>query len=197
MRRETQVAIRQPLHGIAGHPACRGMLIANVSLDVRSSSTGIASSSPPPTTSRLQDRRPHMVLEQRQMRFDVFHAPESWPLRPGQIERADPSEPAMARMSTAPSLESRVSPLASSAFCAPASSPSFNFCAAAARQRSIDESFASGPCSRVTHKRATSAAIETQAAQILSVKSTPGQMQTLRALASSAHGRLDRGDISA
>jgi hypothetical protein len=31
-----------------------------------------------------------MILEQRQMRRDVFRAPKSWPIRPGQIERADP-----------------------------------------------------------------------------------------------------------
>ena len=75
-----------------------------------------------------------------------------------------PSEPATARMSTAPSLESRVSPLASSACCAPASSQSFNFCAAMPRQRRTAESFASGPGSRVIQKRATSAAIGTLAA---------------------------------
>jgi hypothetical protein len=31
-----------------------------------------------------------MVLEQRQMRRDIFRAPQPRPLRPGQIERADP-----------------------------------------------------------------------------------------------------------
>lgn len=31
-----------------------------------------------------------MILEQRQMRFDVFRAPKSWPVRPVRIERADP-----------------------------------------------------------------------------------------------------------
>ena len=34
--------------------------------------------------------RRRIVLEQRQTRRDVFRAPKSWPVRPGQIERADP-----------------------------------------------------------------------------------------------------------
>jgi hypothetical protein len=37
-----------------------------------------------------QSRRGRVVLEQRQMRRDIFRAPKSRPFRPGQIERADP-----------------------------------------------------------------------------------------------------------
>jgi hypothetical protein len=45
-----------------------------------------------PRSHRLgkQSRRRRVVLEQRQMRRDVCRAPTPWPLRPGQIERADP-----------------------------------------------------------------------------------------------------------
>jgi hypothetical protein len=108
--------------------------------------------------------RCRIVLEQRQMRFDIFRAPKPWGIHQGRSSGPIPSEPATARMSTTPSGESRVSPLASSAFCAPASSPSLNCCAAMPSERTAAESFASGPCSRVIQKRATSAAIGTQAA---------------------------------
>ena len=37
-----------------------------------------------------QARRRRIILEQRQMRRDVFRAPKSWPIRPGQIERRNP-----------------------------------------------------------------------------------------------------------
>ena len=49
-----------------------------------------------PTTRRLQHRlgdqarRRRTILEQSQMRVDYFRAPEPRPVRPGQIERADP-----------------------------------------------------------------------------------------------------------
>ena len=39
---------------------------------------------------REQVGRRRIVLEQRQMRRDVFRAPQPRPIRPGQIERADP-----------------------------------------------------------------------------------------------------------
>ena len=110
------------------------------------------------------------------------------PSAQGRSSGPIPSEPEMARMSTAPSLESRVNPLASSTSCAPASSPSLNFCAAIARQRKTAESIASGPCSRLIQNRATSAATGTQAAPRLSVRAIPGQIKTPPARANSARG---------
>jgi hypothetical protein len=66
---------------------------------------------------REQCRRWRIVLEQRN-RFDVFRAQSLGPSAQGRSSGPIPSEPATARMSTAPSLESRISPLASSACCA-------------------------------------------------------------------------------
>jgi len=94
MRHETRVATRQPLNGIAGRPAwgdayCR--CIARRVGVYRKDCEQLT-----PKTSRLQprlreqSRRPRMVLEQRQMRRDVFRAPKPWPFLPGQIERANP-----------------------------------------------------------------------------------------------------------
>jgi len=132
-----------------------------------------------------QARRRRMIPEQRHMRRDIFRAPKSCPSAHGKSSGPIPSEPATARMSTAPSLESRVGPLASSAFCAPASSPSLNFCAATPRQRRTAQSFASRPCSRLIQNRATSAATGFQAAPRLSVRAIPGHIQTPPARASS------------
>jgi hypothetical protein len=124
---------------------------------------------------REQARSWRIVLEQRQVRRDVCRAPKPRSLPPGQVQWRNPSEPATARVNTASSLESRVSPLASSAVRAPASSPSFNFCAAMPRQRRTAQSFASGPCSRLIQKRATFAAIGTQATPRLSVRAIPAR----------------------
>jgi hypothetical protein len=93
--------------------------------------------------------RCRIVLELRQMRFDIFRAPKPWGIHQGRSSGPIPNAQTTARMSTTPSLGSPVSPLESSARCAPASSPAVNCCAALARQHRNAESMASGPCSRV------------------------------------------------
>ena len=69
------------------------MPIANFSREVWLSSTRIASSSPHNGSLATLGEQAHssrMVVEQKQMRRDVFRASKSWPIRPGQYERADP-----------------------------------------------------------------------------------------------------------
>ena|ERR1700732_1682851 len=101
--RETHVATRQPLNGIAGRPA-RWRLRAVHPRHRVAFNTALASRLAVAAWSLNNGRCAAMSSARQSL------GPSAGPI---------PSEPATARMSTAPSLESRVSPLASSTCCAP------------------------------------------------------------------------------
>ena len=139
-----------------------------------------------------QARRRRIILEQRQMRRDVFRAPQPRPFRPGQIERANPQRTgdgahehhAIGRKPDRPARIERRLRARLVAFAQFLRGDSET-----AQDRPII-SFASEPCSRLIQNRAISAAIGTQAAPRLSVRAIPGHIKTPPARANSVRAAI-------